>query len=341
MSPKRAIRCRVCGGKGHRKGNKLCKGSKSKGKEEEEEEDDEEKEDEDEDEKEDVAKEDEDEDEDKDEDEKKDEKRENEQKREREDGKKEEEEEEKEEEEDEPKVEDKIPVSVEAALLGDLLLCTDENHDFFACPVETVLREKGLEFSLASCAAIDDPREIFVSDPEDEADEFAESRFGYYICTVMFAHHVDDRLVHVHAMDPHVAASYVWCKEKELLPVRSFQAEMGYSWVVGDEVDVCRWEWQDNRQSVWCPAVICKVQEKEKGLYSVEYKRPIRFKTEEKIDDGAGWQYGEPKEIVVEENVFFTRLRTHLKEEKKRVIKKVARKVVQRKSGRKKLRSRK
>jgi hypothetical protein len=220
--------------------------------------------------------------------------------------------EEEEKEDDGEEGEEKMPASVERVLFGDLVLCTDEKGDYFICPVERVLKEKDLEFSLAARVPRDlnDTMEVFISDPEDDIDEFAEPRFGYYSCTVMFKH-ADDCLVYVHAMDPHIAASYAWFKERELLPVRSFEKVMDI-WEVGNKVDVCRWEWQDNRQPVWCPAIISSVDDKDQGIYSVEYERPLRFKTEEQIPGEKLWRYGKSKEIASEENVFFARLRPHL-----------------------------
>jgi hypothetical protein len=231
-------------------------------------------------------------------------------------GKEDEEEEDEEEEEletgSEEEGEEKTPASVERVLLGDLVLCTDEKGNYVICPAKQVLKKKNLEFSLAERIPppLNDSKEVFICDPEDGADEFAEPRFGYYACTVMFEHD-NDYLVHVHAMDPHIAASYAWFKKDDLLPVRSFEKVMDI-WEVGSEVDVCRWEWQDNRQPVWCPATISSVDDKDQGIYSVEYERPLRFMTEEQIPGEKLWRYGKSKEVASEDNVFFARLRPHL-----------------------------
>jgi hypothetical protein len=214
--------------------------------------------------------------------------------------------------EEEEEGEEKAPASVERVLLGDLVLCTDKKGNYVICPVEQVLKKKNLEFSLAERIPppLNDSKEVFICDPEDGADEFAEPRFGYYACTVMFEHD-DDCLVYVHAMDPHIAASYAWFKKDDLLPLRSFEKVMNI-WEVGKEVDVCRWEWQDNRQPVWCPATISSVDDKDQGIYSVEYERPLRFMTEEQIPGEKLWRYGKSKEVASEDNVFFARLRPHL-----------------------------
>ncbi len=69
---------------------------------------------------------------------------------------------------------------------------------------------------------------------------------------------------------------------------------------------VCHWEWQDNRQPVWCPAVITQVEGED--FYSVKYQHPLAFKTEEKIE--GGWRYGKTKKFTEENHVFFARIRS-------------------------------
>ncbi len=229
-------------------------------------------------------------------------------------------------EEEQDDEEEKVPTGVERVLYGDLVLCTDEEGDYFICSAERVLKEDSLEFPLGARVPppSDESKEVFIQG--QNGDEFAEPRFGFYACTVMFKVN-DTHLVYIHAMDPQIPASYAWYKKGELLPIRSFEKVMDV-WELDNRVDVCRWEWQDNRHPVWCPAVISNVQNKAKGLYSVTYERPLRFKTEEQMEGGVGWKYGKPKEIVSEDRIFFTRLRPHLeaKASPKKTAKKMAKK---------------
>ncbi len=201
------------------------------------------------------------------------------------------------------------PARIERVLFGDLVLCTDKNGHYSVCHMEKVINDSSLKFTAtARVPPGTQPQEVFVDMAEGDA--FAEPRYGFFVCTVVFAVD-DDCLVYIHTMDPHEPASYAWFKESQVHPVRTFDAREAKALKVDDVVDVCRWEWQDNRQPVWCPATITKVENKERGLFAVQYQRPLRFKTEE--NSGKGWRYGKSKEITREENVIFSRLRLHKK----------------------------
>lgn len=189
----------------------------------------------------------------------------------------------------------------ECLLPGNLVLCTNSEETYVVHPMDELIASR---VRLPRQGHLNkEGYEVWL---DEEAEEFAEARRGYYPATLMFrdGHH---SLMRLHAVDPYIPASYYWVENKKLHQARPFDPEVG--WKVGDKVDVCRWEWQDNCQPIWCVGTIIHA-EKDGPLYSIEYERPLRFKTE--IKGRGGWRnYGKPKVVDVEDNVVFSRLRRH------------------------------
>jgi hypothetical protein len=76
-------------------------------------------------------------------------------------------------------------------------------------------------------------------------------------------------LVCILGRDPRYGDSFAW------YPTARLQ-----DWEEGDEVFVCRWEWEYLHRMTWHAAIILDISEN--GLYTVEYTPPpLRFKCEQ------------------------------------------------------------
>jgi len=86
-------------------------------------------------------------------------------------------------------------------------------------------------------------------------------------------------LVVICGRDPRYGDSFAWYPTARLRRAPTMMVRAP-DWEEGDEVLVCRWEWEYLHRITWHAAVITDVSESS-GLYTVEYTPPLRFKCEE------------------------------------------------------------